>query len=253
MGRKLTQEEAINRCNKCGIRMIGKYIGCKKKTLFECPYCGKEFLSAIANVWYKKIVSCGCYNRKITSERRSSNLIGKHFDKLEVISDTGKILRGYKLWHCKCKCGRFHDIPTNNLTSHNTKSCGHCGHNRNRVATSFAALQVHSMIDSDESFSEHNYEVPECGFRVDIAIPSVKIAIEYDEWFYHGKHIDKDNTRYQKLLDNGWKVLQIKARNNLPLQQQIDKSLFDLIMTDTRQVIITLPGWGNGALYNHGR
>jgi len=43
--------------------------GRNRKALFECPLCGKKFISVIGSVKNGKIVSCGCYNRKINAER----------------------------------------------------------------------------------------------------------------------------------------------------------------------------------------
>ena len=57
-----------------------------------------------------------------------SNLIGQRFGRLVVIADAGtKRNRGghtYRMWRCKCDCGKYKDLATGNLTSGNTSSCG---------------------------------------------------------------------------------------------------------------------------------
>ena len=56
---------------------------------------------------------------------KKANLVGQHFGKLEVVEYAGTH-RGNSIWKCKCECGNETIVPTNNLTSGNTKSCGKC-------------------------------------------------------------------------------------------------------------------------------
>ena len=56
---------------------------------------------------------------------KKANLVGQHFGKLEVVEYAGTH-RGNSIWKCKCECGNETVVPTNNLTSGNTKSCGKC-------------------------------------------------------------------------------------------------------------------------------
>ncbi len=54
------------------------------------------------------------------------NLIGKNFGKLTVIDESG--YRNKKVyWLCQCACGNLCEVPTGNLRSGNTTSCG-CVH-----------------------------------------------------------------------------------------------------------------------------
>lgn len=56
--------------------------------------------------------------------------------------------------------------------------------------------------------------VPERRFRLDIAFPSVKLAVEIDGWQYHGKYKEahaKDRERQNLLVMNGWSVLRFSA------------------------------------------
>ena len=57
-----------------------------------------------------------------------SNLIGQRFGRLVVIADAGtkrsKCGHTYRMWKCKCDCGKYKDLATGNLTSGNTRSCG---------------------------------------------------------------------------------------------------------------------------------
>lgn len=51
--------------------------------------------------------------------------VGDVFDRLKVIADTGKRSKNRnKIWLCECQCGKLLEVPTNSLTTKNTRSCG---------------------------------------------------------------------------------------------------------------------------------
>lgn len=56
------------------------------------------------------------------------DLTGQRFGRLTVLgfAGTGRNRGGhsYSIWHCQCDCGVIKDLPTGNLTSGNTMSCG---------------------------------------------------------------------------------------------------------------------------------
>ena len=248
MGRRLSQDEAKRRSDLVGVKMIGKYVNTRTKILFKCPFCNKYFFTLPELVWRKDTQSCGCYHDIAASQNRMLDLTNKRFGKLIALKNTNtKSTGGFYIWKCICDCGRYKNVHTGHLRSRNTKSCGNCGNNVNGVATSFAALSLHDMVDKDRNFTFHNYMIKSCNTRVDIAIPSMRIIVEYDEWFWHGHHLSEDNIRYKSLLNYGWKVLQIKARNNLPTQQQLDNALFNLLFDTNSFYIIELDGWGIGS------
>lgn len=68
---------------------------------------------------------------------------------------------------------------------------------------------------------EYENPVPDRGFRLDIAVPALKLAIEVDGWQWHGKYLKdfvRDRARQNLLVTNGWKVLRYTAgqiRKNL--------------------------------------
>lgn len=62
--------------------------------------------------------------------------------------------------------------------------------------------------------SEYTNAVPGRRFRIDIAIPSVKLGIEVDGWQFHGKYkadFTKDRVRQNLLVINGWRILRFTA------------------------------------------
>lgn len=63
--------------------------------------------------------SCGC-----KQGRPKAKLSGKRFSRLTVIKESHQDKRKQVIWECKCDCGSFTKVSTNNLNSGNTKSCG---------------------------------------------------------------------------------------------------------------------------------
>lgn len=61
---------------------------------------------------------------------------------------------------------------------------------------------------------EYAGAVPGRRYRLDIAFPAVKLAVEIDGWQYHGKFKEahsKDRERQNLLVLNGWQVLRFSA------------------------------------------
>jgi predicted RNA-binding Zn-ribbon protein involved in translation (DUF1610 family) len=64
---RITQKEAEEKSLSVGIRMIGEYSGTHINTRFQCPRCGKIFITSPSNIWQKTTKSCGCLNRILIS------------------------------------------------------------------------------------------------------------------------------------------------------------------------------------------
>lgn len=58
------------------------------------------------------------------SAMKYEDLTGRKFHRLEVISNAGTNKHGAQMWNCLCECGSFTCVPSQNLKSGNTKSCG---------------------------------------------------------------------------------------------------------------------------------
>jgi len=118
----ITQDVAKEKSIKNGFEMVGLYQGNKVKIEFICPICFKIFTTSPADIWSKKIKSCGhCTDPKV----------GDRFGKL-TINKVIKSNRGCSV-ECTCDCiesntvfkgtgfwnGQFCFIKTNHI-----KSCG---------------------------------------------------------------------------------------------------------------------------------
>lgn len=70
------------------------------------------------------------------------------------------------------------------------------------------------LSDIPGAVREYAGAVPQRKFRLDIAFPAIKLAVEIDGWQYHGKFKDahaKDRERQNLLVMEGWQVLRFTA------------------------------------------
>lgn len=73
-----------------------------------------------------------------------------------------------------------------------------------------------SAVSSGIEGAEREFEsaVPGRKYRLDIAIPDAKLAIEVDGWEWHGKHkgdFTRDRERQNLLTLHGWRILRFTA------------------------------------------
>lgn len=55
---------------------------------------------------------------------RIANLTGKRFTRLVVINMTEERKNRYVVWNCRCDCGNYIEVPSDQLRGGYTKSCG---------------------------------------------------------------------------------------------------------------------------------
>lgn len=125
MAKKLSTEEVYNRCKYSNLILISSYINKRTKIIVKC-YCGNIFDTNIDSISSGLTVSCGCYRNFRLRQSNSKNLLNKRFNRLLVIELVNNII-GDKTglqWLCRCDCGNYKIVGTNNLQSKNTKSCG---------------------------------------------------------------------------------------------------------------------------------
>lgn len=87
--------------------------------------CGTEVEKAVSEVnRASETISCGCV-RKPAHNRK--DLTGQVFGNLTAVGPAeprqqyGTVV---SYWICRCKCGKEMEVPTGNLTSGNSRSCG---------------------------------------------------------------------------------------------------------------------------------
>ena len=88
-----------------------------------CKACGEYCIKNSSNLKVHK--SCGCQKNKGIGKALRKDLTGKKFGNLTAIKYTGKSnSSGNAIWQCKCDCGNYCEVDSNNLTALHTTSCG---------------------------------------------------------------------------------------------------------------------------------
>jgi hypothetical protein len=95
------------------------------KSVWKCQCeCG-EIAPAVLGQYLRcgHTKSCGCLCSR--SPLKRANLIGQRFGRLTAIQSNGTGELKHTTWKCQCDCGKIvPSVPTGNLSSGNTRSCG---------------------------------------------------------------------------------------------------------------------------------
>ena len=92
-----------------------------------------------------------------------------------------------------------------------------------------------------------NLNEPVGSYRVDVALTvrGVRIAVEYDAWYWHGDRQQHDAQRDTEIISAGWRVLRVRSNEQLPTRVQLQEAMARLVEGEER-VQIVLPDWGVG-------
>ena len=135
---------------------------------------------------------------------------------------------GKKVWW-KCKMG--HEWQSIIASRNKGIGCPVCNSEKNTSFPEFVILYYLSQYGLDVI---HSYK--EQGYELDIYIPSKKIAIEYDGYFWHQNKINKDLEKNKKCKKDNIKLYRI--REGLPALN--DTSLDYIIQRDQKDFEIIL-------------
>jgi hypothetical protein len=228
-----------------------------QKTLWKCKCLCGNFKTIRRNALVTgNTKTCGCsHGKEKAGLRNRIDISGQKFGKLTVINyshSIPNIKNGIKksstaYWDCICDCGNTIAVSGLSLRHKYIVCCGTCQLRKNGVKTSSKALELNKMIGK----GIHNYKT-KSGPCIDIALSynGQKVGIEYDEWYWHGGRQKEDAVRIQKLLECGWKIIQIKASKNLPTVEQMNEALNAL--NNVNHYIIQLPNWGTRKYFKQG-
>jgi len=204
----------------------------KTKTEWECPRGHRRFAS------YNAIQRNGCVACSGLKPKTPSD-----FDALAKVRGFRWLGPVVKNTACKTswQCINGHDWPA----AYNTIAAGHgCPTCIDKVNGAFVSKNQRLLCE----IVKGELNGARVGrYIIDVAkfIDGVKIAIEYDSWFYHGNQCERDERKDQALLSDGWHVLRIRSNKLLPRKEQVEAALARLIQGE-RWIDIELSDWGTG-------
>ncbi len=99
--------------------------GSNFKVNIKCLKCGETRIVFYHAFYNAKSIFCKKCLIKNLGESGKKDLVKQKFGKLTVIKDTEKRdKKGLVIWLCKCDCGNFCEVRSDNLKTGNSKSCG---------------------------------------------------------------------------------------------------------------------------------
>ena len=175
-----------------------------------CPYCSGRYA-------IKGETDLQTVNPKIVSEwnhEKNGDLQPEDF----VAGSNRKIW-----WRCK----KGHEWQAMIVDRHNGQGCPICHSERN---TSFPEYAIVYYLDKCRIQAVHRHKGN--GYELDIYIPSKKIAIEYDGYFWHKDKIKKDLEKNLKCKSDGIKLYRLReglsALNDYSIDYIVDRNQKDL-------------------------
>lgn len=122
--------------------------------------------------------SCGCLKKQKIKEK----LIGNCFGNWLVLQEDGQDSNGNYLWLCQCQCidKTIRSIPTNQLISGNTKSCGCSKNNKPRedlTGNKFGKLTVIGLKDKNSKSDKLKWICKcDCGNTREICVTTYSLT-----------------------------------------------------------------------------
>ena len=117
----------MNQQNESQLTLIDKFaekVNGGWKGLYQCS-CGKQKLIRNSDVNSGRTKSCGCLRKRVLSEIKSADLVGKTFGYWKVLYRIEGQTGHGSIWHCRCEnCGIEKDVQYSNLIEGRSKSCG---------------------------------------------------------------------------------------------------------------------------------
>lgn len=206
--------------------------------------CGKMCLLPLHDIKAKKCKMCNLcsasYATKKTQDKNAQEIteyLGKYgYTQLSPYRGT---LRTIKI---QCSCGKPLIMKCKSLlilVRKNFRLNCRCNKLKNGRMTSNQVFKLHQILDK----GVHNYNSKAGCIDIALVYEGQKVAIEYDEWFWHKKHKEKDKKKTKKLLDDGWLVLRIRVSGYLPSYKKLIKSIEKLKHSNKRFLAITHKSW----------
>lgn len=180
-------------------RLTAMYKNGKKgsMTVWHCKCdCGNECDVLLGDLRAGVTQSCGCLLS--INNGMLKDLVGQKFGMLTVLNRNGSTIDGNAIWHCKCDCGRYKDVPSHRLLNSITKSCGCLNVG---IVGSQHENEIKDYIKSISGLEAKKIKILD-GKEIDLYYEVKGIGIEYNGSDYHaslnGLFANKPKNYHQK-------------------------------------------------------
>lgn len=215
----LTKNDGIDP-SKIPVRSLQRY-------WFRCPKCGhSQFTSPFNKTQHRKVGGCRACNGQTVCNYDASNSFGKVYPNLVQYWDYDKNKdtpfdvtsgSGHKRWF-KCRtCGTSHIVPVYLFPQ--IDGCIHCIHH---ISSSFGEFAIafyfrkcgFNVIQNDREMLN--------GLELDVVVPDLKLAVEYDGSVWHSltAHKNRDVEKFNRCQKLGYRLFRVVE---LASRDEIDK------------------------------
>ncbi|MBQ8418585.1 MAG: hypothetical protein IJX10_08165 [Phascolarctobacterium sp.] len=189
---------------------------CNLKVFWKCSICGYEYVAKISNRTNGKGCAC-CANLVVV---KGVNDLATTHPKLasewhptkngDLTPEKVTYGKGKKVWWI---CSEGHEYLATILHRSHGTNCPICNSGRQ---TSFAEQAVYFYIKKLFSDTISRYTgIFDNGMELDIYIPSIKLAIEYDgEAWHKSEKVEREKEKYRICRENGIKLLRLKEKRS---------------------------------------
>lgn len=136
------------------------------------------------------------------------------------------------------QCEHGHSFERAYSTVAYAQTCPECGHRLNGFFASSQQFDLQDMLGG-----EINRRVGRYGIDLALYYDGILIALEYSGWYWHQDRVDEDAARANYLIDQGWRILEIKSGRLLPTSDQLTRAIARLVSGSTYEEIVLLD-WG---------
>ena len=238
-GRK-TPEDYHSICNGLMEWLGPKVPNTSTKTEWLCLVCGNKWWSTYSNISSRGCPECGYL-------KRANQLRMKPKAYKQLATRRGFVWLGpevpvvtAKTWW-RCENGHEWEATYHAIRGKGT-GCPECLDFENGQRVSQPQRDLHAML---EQFGTAVLNEPHGRLNIDVGLTvgDVKIAVEYDCWYWHKDRLKKDARRDRRLIRDGWRVLRVKSSTSLPTKEQLETAVNELI-NGRFYTEIVLPDWG---------
>lgn len=193
-----TTADAVWNCPVCHYQYHARIV--ERTHGSGCPRCSRIISNKAARLPRKGLTFAEGASDELKDEWSSKNERGMN---------TVSLHSGYRAWWVCSNC--HHEWQTAVANRVNGSRCPKCGATHTSFAEQALVYYVsqalpESIVLNGYVIRENNTPIP----PVDVAIPSMKIAIEHDGEFWHRNRLERDLRKQQAIEEAGWTVWRIR-------------------------------------------
>lgn len=232
--RKYTPIDYEDLANGRGYRWIGKYpLSASKSTKWECLICGYQWRNSYANI--TRGSGCPACSKRAHKEKEDYRELASSKGLRWLGKDEVANIQTKTEWICNENQHWF--ISTYAGVSRLVR-CPQCRDYVNGVLVSNPQRVLAEQLDGELNVMVEKY-------YIDIALyfGDKKLAIEYDGGRWHDIEDGSERIRDRVLINNGWKILHIRAGSEVPNIDEVREKVTNLLHSEKQIGYIVYDEW----------